>query len=325
MTNCRARACPNCSAPMTTIDELCRGAGRRQNHSRRELHLVGDPALADNPTIELRVADSCTRLDDAIAIAALFRCLVRALDRDRALNAGFDRVGRAITAENKWHAQRYGIAATFVDPFSPLAAHARAMARSGARLHRRRRRRARLRSRNRTSRTNRQRRHQRRPPDRDLRKAMAAGRQRLTALKEVVDWAAPKPRRHRKAETAPYRASPCRFRATYKARQFHARSQSSAGRIHGQDDLRPQRTQSEPARHARAGKIRPRDARRCREALPRHRQALRPRHRVPPIEHRRRTGHLDPGGATPRRRPASSSIRPATPPPRSPFSTRCSP
>ena len=36
---------------------------------------------------------------------------VRALDRDRALNAGFDRVGRAITVENKWHAQRYGVAA----------------------------------------------------------------------------------------------------------------------------------------------------------------------------------------------------------------------
>ena len=75
------------------------------------------PSLG-NPTVELRVADSCTRLDDAVAIAALFRCLVRALDRDRALNAGFDRVGRAITVENKWHAQRYGIAATFVDPFS---------------------------------------------------------------------------------------------------------------------------------------------------------------------------------------------------------------
>src|SRR5581483_10684613 len=77
-----------------------------------------------NPTIELRVADSCTRLDDAVAIAALFRCLVRALDRDRDINAGFDRVGRAVTAENKWHAQRYGIAATFIDPFSrqPLEA-----------------------------------------------------------------------------------------------------------------------------------------------------------------------------------------------------------
>ena len=54
------------------------------------------PSLG-NPTVELRVADSCTRLDDAVAIAALFRCLVRALDRDRAFNAGFDRVGRAIT------------------------------------------------------------------------------------------------------------------------------------------------------------------------------------------------------------------------------------
>jgi glutamate---cysteine ligase / carboxylate-amine ligase len=69
------------------------------------------------PTIELRVADSCTKLDDAVSLAALFRCLVRALNRDRALNAGFDRVGRAITAENKWRAQRYGVSATFVDPF----------------------------------------------------------------------------------------------------------------------------------------------------------------------------------------------------------------
>jgi len=69
------------------------------------------------PTIELRIADCCTRAEDALAIAALFRCLVRALDRDRALNSGFDRVGRAITVENKWHAQRYGVTATFVDPF----------------------------------------------------------------------------------------------------------------------------------------------------------------------------------------------------------------
>jgi carboxylate-amine ligase len=81
------------------------------------------PSLAF-PTIELRVADACTRLDDALAISALFRCLLRALDRDRSLNAGFDRVGRAITAENKWHAQRHGLAATFVDPMrrTPIAA-----------------------------------------------------------------------------------------------------------------------------------------------------------------------------------------------------------
>jgi carboxylate-amine ligase len=76
------------------------------------------------PTLELRIADSCTRLEDTLAIAALFRCLIRALDQDRALNAGFDRVGRAITVENKWHAQRYGVDAIFIDPFrrSPLTA-----------------------------------------------------------------------------------------------------------------------------------------------------------------------------------------------------------
>lgn len=143
-----------------------------------------------NPTVELRVADSCTRLDDAVAIAALFRCLVRALDRDRALNAGFDRVGRAITEENKWHAQRYGIGATFVEPFSrsPLnvrqwldqvrdfiAADAEALgclAEIGHldKIVRRG-----------TS------------ADRQIDiygKALDSGRRRLTALKEVVDWAA---------------------------------------------------------------------------------------------------------------------------------------
>ena len=147
------------------------------------------PSL-NNPTIELRVADSCTRLDDAIAIAALFRCLVRALDRDRALNAGFDRVGRAITQENKWHAQRYGIGATFVEPFSRSPLTARAMARSSHRFHRRRCGRARLRGGNQASPCHRA---NGTSADRQIEifgKAIAAGRRRLTALKEVVDWAA---------------------------------------------------------------------------------------------------------------------------------------
>jgi carboxylate-amine ligase len=141
------------------------------------------------PTVELRVADSCTRFDDALAIAALFRCLVRALDRDRGLNSGFDRVGRAITQENKWNAQRYGIAATFVDPFSrsPLSAAqwleqvldfiAEDMAAFGcdsdiARLS--------VILAEGTS------------ADRQIdiyTRARAAGRRRLTAIKEVVDWA----------------------------------------------------------------------------------------------------------------------------------------
>ena len=147
------------------------------------------PSLG-NPTVELRIADSCTRLDDVLAIAALFRCLVRALDRDRNLNAGFDRIGRAITQDNKWHAQRHGVAATFVDPFarSPLDAKtwlaqvldfiAEDVAALGCQAEI-----ARLgtiiaegTSANRQIEV--------------FRKAQEAGRVRLTALKDVIDWAA---------------------------------------------------------------------------------------------------------------------------------------
>jgi glutamate---cysteine ligase / carboxylate-amine ligase len=70
------------------------------------------------PTIELRIADACTRLDDALCIAAIFQCLVRHLSEHPELNADFDSIARAITEENKWRAQRYGVGASFVDPRS---------------------------------------------------------------------------------------------------------------------------------------------------------------------------------------------------------------
>jgi carboxylate-amine ligase len=68
-----------------------------------------------HPTLELRVADSCTRVDDTLAIAALYRCLVRHLDRNPTLHAGQTGASRAITEENCWRAQRYGIHGSFVD------------------------------------------------------------------------------------------------------------------------------------------------------------------------------------------------------------------
>lgn len=67
------------------------------------------------PTLELRVADSCTRLDDTLAIAALYRCLVRHLDRNPKRNRGLTSVSRAITSENMWRAQRLGVNASFID------------------------------------------------------------------------------------------------------------------------------------------------------------------------------------------------------------------
>ena len=76
------------------------------------------------PTLELRVADSCTRLDDTLAIAALYRCLVRRLDRSPALNRGQTGAARAITAENLWRAQRNGIRAAFLDTDGATASFA---------------------------------------------------------------------------------------------------------------------------------------------------------------------------------------------------------
>ena len=67
------------------------------------------------PTLELRIADSCTRLADALTIAALFRCLVRLVVRRPDLNAGLDGVSRALADENLWRTQRSGVGAELID------------------------------------------------------------------------------------------------------------------------------------------------------------------------------------------------------------------
>ena len=86
------------------------------------------------PTLELRIADSCTRLEDALTIAALFRCLVRLVVRRPDLNAGLDGVSRALAEENLWRAQRSGIDAEMIDegsedavPFAEALEHVLAL------------------------------------------------------------------------------------------------------------------------------------------------------------------------------------------------------
>jgi carboxylate-amine ligase len=71
------------------------------------------PSL-NNPTLELRAPDSCTLVEDSLAIAALYRTLTRHLHVNRSRNSDLDSVGRAIIIENKWRAQRYGVQGTFV-------------------------------------------------------------------------------------------------------------------------------------------------------------------------------------------------------------------
>jgi len=67
------------------------------------------------PTLELRVADSCTRLEDTLAVAALYRCLVRLAVRRPELNRGLTGASRALVSENLWRAQRDGVRASFLD------------------------------------------------------------------------------------------------------------------------------------------------------------------------------------------------------------------
>ena len=71
------------------------------------------PALR-YPTLELRICDACTRLDDALAIAALYRCLVRRLVRRPADDAPRDPYARRLIDENRWRAKRSGLDATFL-------------------------------------------------------------------------------------------------------------------------------------------------------------------------------------------------------------------
>ena len=79
------------------------------------------------PTVEMRVTDVCTRLDDAICCAALFRCICRMLYRLRRDNQRWRVYASMLVHENRWRAQRYGLDRGMVDfgrgeivPFSDL-------------------------------------------------------------------------------------------------------------------------------------------------------------------------------------------------------------
>jgi carboxylate-amine ligase len=73
-------------------------------------------------TLELRIPDACTSLDDAVTIAALYRSLVSALMADRAINSTINSPTRALAKENKWRVQRFGLRAELIDPFRERAA-----------------------------------------------------------------------------------------------------------------------------------------------------------------------------------------------------------
>jgi carboxylate-amine ligase len=80
------------------------------------------------PTLEMRVMDCCTSIDDAMCLAALVVCLARRLYRLRQANQSWRLYPNVLIAENRWRAMRYSFDEGLLDlargellPFASLA------------------------------------------------------------------------------------------------------------------------------------------------------------------------------------------------------------
>ena len=66
-------------------------------------------------TIEIRICDAVTRIEDAVAIAAYCQALVKRLCEDYEAGREIPSFHRILTSENKWLAARYGLEAPVMD------------------------------------------------------------------------------------------------------------------------------------------------------------------------------------------------------------------
>lgn len=118
---------------LSVFDELPRTGLPEQFNSwadyRRTMTVLVDAGLIEDatmvwwdvrpsarfPTIEMRITDMCTCLDDTVTIAAIFRCLCRMLYRLTRENMRWRHYSRFLIAQNRWRAQRYGLDEGLVD------------------------------------------------------------------------------------------------------------------------------------------------------------------------------------------------------------------
>ena len=111
--------------PRTGLPERFESDGEYQRmvQSLLDAGLIDDPTKvwwdarphARLPTLEMRITDVCTSLDDAVCIAALYVCVVSLLARMRRANQEWRIYPLALLDENCWRAQRYGIDNGLVD------------------------------------------------------------------------------------------------------------------------------------------------------------------------------------------------------------------
>ena len=67
------------------------------------------------PTLELRICDMCTNIDDTIAVAAVYRCWLSMLNRLKLKNQRWRAYSDFLIKENRWRAQRYGTDTGLID------------------------------------------------------------------------------------------------------------------------------------------------------------------------------------------------------------------
>jgi carboxylate-amine ligase len=67
------------------------------------------------PTLEFRICDICPRIDEAIALVAVFQALVLWLWKMRRSNLTFRVYRRDLLEENRWRASRYGLDGKMID------------------------------------------------------------------------------------------------------------------------------------------------------------------------------------------------------------------
>ncbi|WP_119166217.1 carboxylate-amine ligase [Algihabitans albus] len=118
---------------MAVFDELPRTGLPAQFDSwgeyQRHLQVLVDAGLIEDgsklwwdvrpssrfPTLELRAPDICTRIDDGLAVAAIYLCLLRMLWRLKRTNQRWRRYSNMLIGENRWRAMRYGMDEGLVD------------------------------------------------------------------------------------------------------------------------------------------------------------------------------------------------------------------
>lgn len=116
------------SLPRTGIPHSFESWGEYQNYERT-LGMVGAFGKADTrakiwwdirphpvfDTLEFRITDICTKVDEAVCIAALFQAICAKLLKLRRQNMSWRRYRHMHITENKWRAVRYGINGELID------------------------------------------------------------------------------------------------------------------------------------------------------------------------------------------------------------------